>query len=413
MWFESFGERTGFFVRPYAPMLQEISTLEGSFYAKQCIDNGALVEIGLDNSAITSVREDEDVDRWLSTASKNKFLCLLLLRGRHESLFMYIGRLAPCTAHVCIGAFNIVYMIRIYQYIGSSAVIHSFVITSVTIQLMVYVSYLQYIYLGSTLRIRYLRYQIEAFLPSVQYDSRLFFLRVTIFQVISLAVLIYIVLMYNETAFKTDDVKRLTTFHLFRTRTSASLYVIASMSHFSFLFCIVRGSVWNLLRAIQTSLEDSLADQYNMFSRTTFLRSYYLMEQIERTLNPYTTVVCGMNCIMYLYILYIIHKLIQQNESLEIHGVVFVAYNIMIILSDLGYMVYMCVSMNSVVSRQLNSVRNSLSTGIFSEPSEFLCIAKLIDDLGIKIGGVKVTHNFAWFICTFMCLSLWIVVVTE
>jgi hypothetical protein len=49
------------------------------------------------------------------------------------------------------------------------------------------------------------------------------------------------------------------------------------------------------------------------------LRSYYLMEQIERTLNPYTTVVCGMNCIMYLYILYIIHKLIQQNESLEIH----------------------------------------------------------------------------------------------
>jgi hypothetical protein len=58
------------------------------------------------------------------------------------------------------------------------------------------------------------------------------------------------------------------------------------------------------------------------------------MEQIERTLNPYTTVVCGMNCIMYLYILYIIHKLIQQNESSGNTCIVFVAYNIMIILSD-------------------------------------------------------------------------------
>jgi hypothetical protein len=68
------------------------------------------------------------------------------------------------------------------------------------------------------------------------------------------------------------------------------------------------------------------------------------MEQIERTLNPYTTVVCGMNCIMYLYILYIIHKTyttewIVRNTWRSICSQPTTSW----LLSDSGYMVYMCI----------------------------------------------------------------------
>jgi hypothetical protein len=77
------------------------------------IDNGALVEIGFDNSAIISVRENEDVRQMVVDRSKNSFMSTVAAWQTRVAIHVHWHHVQ----HTYIGAFNIVYMIRIYQYI--------------------------------------------------------------------------------------------------------------------------------------------------------------------------------------------------------------------------------------------------------------------------------------------------------
>jgi hypothetical protein len=394
---------------PYWRIGRMIEDLEKSFYRKYAIVHIELEDeetTDMVNQTLTSVREEADCseeDGWQQLVSTGSFFRLSITRGKDEPLVLAMLRQLPFSLWIVAILSTTGRVVKIYAQTMDDDALAIYLVMIVSLQLNGFITHTIFVYLGGTLRMRFIQAQFYNMFGVAW--GRAKFDQVKHFMAVQGCVLAYIAfniafffgirdsvdLPYNGPSFAL--------WQLPADRLWLQVYGVVSTTISGIMFWESSGSMWYFMNSTAVMLETiyaPLSASENAFIdyKTLFYRTRFIMTHIAAFMNPLVNASLVMDMLVMMYGAHAFAFFLKHEEPLFAYT--FVLVNTLLTTLHLTCTMLMCARFNSIVRCRFENVsvfKRLYLVASVSEKLDVQAMNDLLNQSGIRVLASNLDHR--------------------